>query len=113
MTRDEILAADEAVLRRAIRDRTGEALAGRRSLEGLRRLAAQAFNVDLAPSPASALSGEGGLTQVAELPERMIELRILRDYWPRGGERLRAGTETRLPEDEAKPLVRAGTVEWI
>lgn len=126
MTRDEISVADEAVLRQAIKSRTGEAPVGRRTLEGLRVLAGRAFGVpleDLSAEPAAEIArnapaaGNGeavvarpaGIRSVSEL----IQVRILRDYWPREGDRLAAGSITRISEAEAKPLLRDGVVEWL
>lgn len=177
MTRDEILAAgDPDALRDAIKAKTGEAPVGRRTIEGLRVLAARAYGIDLnevtpdAGAPAAAAqaseasSGElvsgplslGGGTGAAawdadsqlllkqqtfsaaqavrpqpigEIGALMsggpvsapvlvssggkISVRVLRDYWPREGERIAAGTVTTLPQAEAKPLVRDGVLEWI
>ncbi|QCI67522.1 hypothetical protein [Phreatobacter stygius] len=140
MTRDQIAGADEAVLRRAIRTRTGRAPVGRRTLEGLRVLAARAYGVPLdepsvggpADDPRAAAAGAGQGSGGAEAPilappetgpmalpagtrsiSEQIQVRILRDYWPRAGGRLVAGCLTRLSEAEAKPLVRDGVVEWI
>ncbi|CEJ12082.1 hypothetical protein [Phreatobacter sp. AB_2022a] len=114
MTRDEIFAAGEAVLRQAIKDRTGAMPVGRRTLDGLRILAARAYDVALdeaAPEP------EGGALREAARPAApdrpVIPVRILRDYWPTEGGRLAAGSVTQLAADVAKPLVRAGVVEWI
>lgn len=124
MTRDEISAADEAVLRLAIKSRTGEAPVGRRTLEGLRVLAARAYGVQLDDPMAEPAAETGrrapamtqgsavapaGIRSVSEL----IQVRILRDYWPREGDRLVAGSTTRMSEAEAKPLLRDGVVEWI
>ncbi|MGL4287045.1 MAG: hypothetical protein ACRCVA_11915, partial [Phreatobacter sp.] len=50
-----------------------------------------------------------GIRSISE----QIQVRILRDYWPREGDRLAAGSLTRISEAEAKPLLRDGVVEWI
>ncbi|MBN8945221.1 MAG: hypothetical protein J0H01_37305 [Rhizobiales bacterium] len=126
MTRDEISAADEAVLRQAIKSRTGEAPVGRRTLEGLRVLAARAYGVPLEdPSvePATEIAGNTAATATREAAlaapagmrsiSELIQVRILRDYWPREGDRLAAGSITRMTEAEAKPLLRDGVVEWL
>lgn len=114
MTRDEILGAGEAELRRAIRERTGKAPLGRRTVDGLRILAARAYGI--APEAASPdATDEAALSALPARPAEMstISVRVLRDYWPVEGDRLAAGTETRLAADIARPLVRAGVVEWI
>lgn len=113
MTRDEIFAAGEAVLRQAIKDRTGAMPVGRRTLDGLRVLAARAYDValDEAAQPQGAGFGEAARSAAADRP--LIPVRILRDYWPIEGGRLAAGSLTQLAVDVAKPLVRAGIVEWI
>ena len=60
MTRDEILAADEATLREAIKAQTGQEVVGRRMLDGLRVLAARAFGVDLNPPDEGPAAEESG-----------------------------------------------------
>lgn len=114
MTRDDILAAGESVLRRAIKQQTGEMPLGRRTLDGLRILAARAFGVVLDEPEPQPQGVSGGHTVQPAAPERSdIPVRVLRDYWPVEGGRLAAGSMTRLAVDVAKPLVRAGVVEWI